>query len=245
MRGEIGARSLQTLFPQGAAILSQGEPMSRVGVVISGLVKLSLMDEGGDEHLLQLLHAGDLVGDPLAEECATSWEAATDVELCWMAPAALTGVLRGNPSGYRAYLDAVLRQVHEQRFAQMSARGRNSLQRVAYWLAAQTAEPAADRVHILLSRRDLASLLDMSVETLCRMLHQLADRGAIRLEQSDVIEVLDSGRLRMLARDQDARLRETLLTEGWEWGARALGATPASLAEAEPARRKAPEGRVG
>ena len=36
------ARSTVTLFPQGSAILSQGMPMARVGVVVSGLVKLSL-----------------------------------------------------------------------------------------------------------------------------------------------------------------------------------------------------------
>ena len=210
----IAGRSTLSRYRQGTEILSQGEPVSKVGIVVSGLVKIAMINEFGDEHVLQLLHDGELVGDPFAAECAFSWEAATDVELCWMTPAALAAMLRENPSVYRGYMGVLMQQMHEQHFSTASLRGRNTLQRLAYWLLAQTPMTSDDLkplIRILLSRRDLASLLDMTVETLCRVLRQLDDRKAIRLLAPDLVQVTDIVRLRILAKDHDEDVHSALV----------------------------------
>ncbi len=62
----------------------------------------------------------------------------------------------------------------------------------------------------------------MTVETLSRNLHQLEDRGVIRIVTPERLEIRDAIRLRPLARDQDARLKEVLQRQGWEWGARTI-----------------------
>ncbi len=222
---EIAHRSTRSLFSPRSQILVQGEVQDRIGVIVSGLVKIVLNDERGEEHLLQLLHAGEIVGDPLSSECAFSWEAATEVDLCWLPPSTLSAATRHNPEAYQRQLDALLWQVHEQQFAQAALRGRNSLQRLANWLLLQLppeTAPAPVRMRILLTRRDLASLLEMTVETLCRVLHQAEERGAIRLVTPDLVELRDRPRLRLLARSPDRRLQQTLLRDGWEWGARSL-----------------------
>lgn len=130
----IIARTCQTRFAARSPILIQGQPANKVGIVLSGLVKIVLNDEDGSEHLIQLLHAGEIVGDPFATECAFSWEAATEAELCWIAPTVLAAAIRARPEAYRCQLEATMRLMQEQRFAQVALRGRNSLQRLAHWL---------------------------------------------------------------------------------------------------------------
>lgn len=240
-RGII-TRTSQTRFSPGTPILIQGDPASRVGIVMSGLVKIVLNDEDGGEHVIQLLHAGELVGDPFAAECGYSWQAATEVELCWVPTPALAAAIRRCPAALRCQLDATMRLVQEQRFAQVALRGRNALQRVAHWLFLQVPDEATAapvRLRILLTRRDLASLLEMTVETLCRALHQLEDRGAIRLAAPDLVDLRDQARLKALGRGgQKDRLQEALLQEGWEWGARTEGAPrgPAAVLALKSAR---------
>jgi CRP/FNR family transcriptional regulator len=222
----IVTRTSQTRFEAGSNISIQGAPASRVGIIMSGLVKIVLNDEDGGEHVIQLLHAGEMVGDPFAEESSFSWQAATDVELCWVPASVLTSSIRSSPAALQCHLDAIMRQVQEQRFAQVALRGRNSMQRVAHWLFLQVPKDATEasvRLRILLTRRDLASLLEMTIETLCRSLHQLEHRGAIRLAKPDLIEVRDRRRLGLVSRASEDRLQETLLQEGWEWGARPVG----------------------
>lgn len=226
---DIARRTVHSRFERGDPILIQGEAITRVGIITSGLAKVVMMDECGEEHLVQLLHSGELVGDPLGSESALGVEAATDVELCWLSPAVLAAAIRQCPGAYRCQLDATVRQANELRFAQLALRGRNSLQRLAHWIHVQIPAdppPSPLRLRILLSRRDLASLLEMTVETLCRVLHQLEERGAITLVTPELIEVKDRVKLRLVGRAQEDRLQEALLRDGWEWGAKAMPPSP-------------------
>lgn len=234
----IATRTSQTRFEAGSTILMQDEPATRAGIIMSGLVKIVLNDEDGGEHVIQLLHAGELVGDPSAEESSFSWQAATDVELCWVPAPVLASAIRRCPAALHSQLDATMRQVQEQRFAHVALRGRNAMQRVAHWLFLQVPADAPEapvQLRILLTRRDLASLLEMTIETLCRSLHQLEHKGAIRLAAPDLIELRDRGRLKLLSRASEDRLQETLLPEGWEWGAKPVSGNTKPAAIRPPA----------
>lgn len=243
LRSRIVAASSLHRFGRGAVIAEQGTIPSRIGVVLSGLVKIATIDDDGNEHILQLLHQGDLIGDPFGDPVSFSLEAATDVELCLAPRATLATMFQGQSEAYAAYLRIALSQQLEQHFAQLSMRGRNSLQRVAYWIWSQLGPHAEDdsapvRVRILLSRRDLASLLEMSVETLCRCLHQLQDQRAIRLATPETLELVDKARLANLARGQDGQLRDIIQKRGWEWGAK-LYRKPSQVTTAPALRQNA------
>lgn len=225
LKERLVATSVQKSFSQGETILPGGQAPAWVGIVLSGLVKISTIDEQGNEHLLQLLHRGEMVGDPFGSTTPFSFDAATDTRLCLTQRSTIKEAFDRNPDAYAAHLRIAMRQQMEQHFVQLAMRGRNSLQRVAYWISTQTPNTGTDRilsVRILLSRRDLASLLEMTVETVSRNLHQLEDRGIIRIVTPERLEIIDTVLLRLLARDQDARLKETLLRQGWEWGARSV-----------------------
>jgi CRP/FNR family transcriptional regulator len=225
LRDRLVSASVHKSFRQGETIMASGQTPAWVGIVLSGLVKISTLDEQGNEHILQLLHPGAIVGDPFGSPPPFSFDAATDTRLCLTQSSSLKEAFDRSPDSYAAHLRIAMRQQLEQHFAQLALRGRNSLQRVAYWISTQTPDTRTDRalsVRILLSRRDLASLLEMTVETVSRNFHQLEDRGIIRIMTPDRFEIVDVVRLRLLARDQDARLKENLLQQGWEWGARSV-----------------------
>ncbi len=209
----LSPRCHQTRYKRGDELALQGELTDRIGIISSGLVKVVLMTADGEHHILQLLKPGHIVGDPCKAENAFSWEAATSARICWVNRATLNALIRDEPQIYRAYLAITAQQLEEHRLWAASMRGRNTLQRIAFWIVQQLPDArdgAKATVRIPLTRRDLASLLDMTVETLCRGLHQLADRNAICLLTPEEIDVVDMTKLRLFGRCGEDRVHEVL-----------------------------------
>lgn len=205
----ISSRCQRLRYGTGDEIALQGEKSERIGIVVTGLVKIVLLTEEGEHHLLQILKPGQIVGDPCKADNAFSWEAATETEICWINRQTLEAIKRNHPTVHQAYLEITARQLEEHRIWTASMRGRSTTQRIAFWLLQQVPDPrdtAQATIRITLTRRDLASLLDMTVETLCRGLRQLSDRGAIQALTPDKIEVLNIAKLRLFARCKDSHL---------------------------------------
>lgn len=210
---DFARRSYRETYRQGAEIAAQGEAADRIGIVASGLVKLVVLTEGGDEHVLQILRTGHLIGDPEREVNGFSSEAATETTICWMPRQTWHGFLQSHPQIFRGFLSALNRQFEELQMSVVKMRGRSTVQRLALWLVEQlpgATEGSTPQIRIVLTRRDLASLLDMTVETLCRALHQIEERGAIRLLAPDHLAVTDLGRLRRLAKFQNEQIGAAL-----------------------------------
>lgn len=232
LRGKLQQNVHHIRLRRGATIQEQGERSEILGVILSGLVKVTMIKEDGDEHVLQLLHRGEIVGDPMNHSSVFAFVAATDVEICILPFRTARILFDARPDAYAAHLRIVLKQQLEQSFTQLSLRGRNTLERLAYWISTQVSGDGPEgslpgspalRLRVALSRRDLASLLDMTVETLCRNFHQLDAKGAVRLLTPTLIEVTDLQRLRQIGKDFDPKLIETVRSAGWEWGAVAVG----------------------
>ncbi|MBP0482190.1 Crp/Fnr family transcriptional regulator [Sagittula salina] len=199
----FSVRTTRTHFHGGETIITQGDEVGRIGVVVSGLLKIVVFTEDGAEHVLQTVGPGQLVGNTDGQRHGHAVEAATDGMVCWMPREAWNSFLKARPEHYQAFLSVTLQQYQEAQQGVIRMRGRNTLQRVAFWLLDQKPARGTGNVpliRIALSRRDLASLLDMTAETLCRALHQLIERSAIRLPASDLVEIVDMERLRQLGK---------------------------------------------
>src|SRR5690606_32591763 len=110
------------------------------------------------------------------------------------------------PEIMRAHLAAVENQLLRQRRLMSALRGRRSVERLAAWLldAPVTAGEGCAVIDLTFRRRDLSALLDMTVETFWRTLHQIAERGAIRLLSPDRFVIRERGLRERLAPAQDA-----------------------------------------
>ncbi|QEW23436.1 Nitrogen fixation regulation protein FixK (plasmid) [Paracoccaceae bacterium] len=200
---EFAKRSTQRKYGCGAELVAQGETGDCIGVIRSGLVKVAAVTEHGDEHLLQVLHSGQLIGVPSDGSQNFACEVATPAHVCWMPRATWDMFLQRGTEPLRAYVDTMLQQVAELQLFVTKMRGRSTVQRVALWILDQIPNSDAQhhpRIDVQLSRRDLAALLYMTVETLCRALHQLDEEKAIQLVRSDCIDVMDLAKLRERAR---------------------------------------------
>ncbi|MCB4457874.1 Crp/Fnr family transcriptional regulator [Leisingera sp. McT4-56] len=198
----LASRSFRAHYKQGASISVQGEEAGNIGILVSGLVKVFLITEDGEELLLQILGPGQLIGELNAVENAFSWEAAVPAEVCWVARSTFQDFQSERPQIFFAYLSALEHQLTEHRLWAAALRGRTSLQRIAYWLVQQMpmgTGTGAPEIEVILTRRDVASFLNMTVETLCRGLHQLADRGVISLQASNRFRVTNKSELQALA----------------------------------------------
>ncbi|MGO4910365.1 Crp/Fnr family transcriptional regulator [Pseudorhodobacter sp. W20_MBD10_FR17] len=200
-------------YQPGEEIAPQGERSEKLGIVASGVVKIVLITEDGENHLLQLVEPGEFVGDPCQKSNVFSWEAATPSSICWINRQALDGMMQENPQLNRAYIGVIAHQLETQRLWTAAMRGRNTLQRIAFWIYQQipkTRDFSAPLVQVNLTRRDLASLLDMTVETLCRGLHQLSERGAIDLITPTKIRVTNRVKLQLFARHEQCGIDKLL-----------------------------------
>ena len=245
---EFSAHSSWKSYDRGTEIATQGEPSDRVGVIARGLVKVVMLTERGEEHLLQILRSGQLVGIPGSETSGFAVETATDADMCWMPRPIWERFLRERPQHFRACLVTMTQQLEELQLSVVKMRGRSTLERVALWLLQQLPQrsgEAAPVIRIELTRRDLASLLDMTVETLCRSLRRLDEKGAIDLITPDCAEIVDLGTLRLLAGDDAVPPRPSSVSarpaeerQFWQdWSDRPAGNDHHAVAGSGPARK--------
>ncbi|WP_323775732.1 Crp/Fnr family transcriptional regulator [Leisingera sp.] len=197
-------------FRSGDTILPQGEEAGHAGIIIDGTVKIVNVTEGGSAHVLQLLQPGELIGTLFPGRTSVAWEAANEVSLCWIALPALNALIQQEPMLGQALLASASRQLNAQWEWAVLLRGGSTLRRIANWILRQAGEAAGagdcgsqvSVVVIELRRRDLASLLDMTVETLCRGLHQLEQHRAIVMLTPKQAAISDIGTLQMLAQSE-------------------------------------------
>lgn len=200
----VSEKSVRTLLGSGSAIQKQGEECRQAGVVVSGRAKMTYYPVSGDEQTLHILQPGDLIGTPRFSKNSVSVFAATDMVVCNATRDKLRPLFNESPIVYSAYLNVFSKQMESIQIWHAELRWRNTLERLAFWLSLQLPLDAGASdviINIQLTRSDLASCLNMSVETLCRSLRQLKNSGAITMHSPSQIGVHDHSRLIGVAND--------------------------------------------
>ncbi len=187
-------------FPAGEAVFQPGKPAERFYVVLEGSVKIFHLSEQGQEQTLHLYGPGRTFGEAamFAGGEYPAWaRAVEDARLLEVPRAVLERVMHQRPGlamGMMAGLSAKLRE-----FARLIER--LSLRDVPGRVAGALLEEADGRREFRLARtkRQLASLLGTTPETLSRSLGKLSDAGYIHVK-GRTIRILDAQALRRLAR---------------------------------------------
>lgn len=205
-RIDISRLARRVRVARGQSIMTQGDNANNLAVVTSGVVKTVHMTEAGDTQVLALLFTGHFLGRAFEPVIPLSYEAATDATLCLFNRQGFEVLLSRSPSLEHGYLLATLEQMDSMRVWMCLLRGRRARERVAAYLyfrlitgdsadAMTINSGGRSFIDLRLGRLDLASLLDMTPETLCRSLHSLADQGAVLVSSPNVIEIRDTRRL--------------------------------------------------
>jgi CRP/FNR family transcriptional regulator len=184
---------------------SAGDENALSATLISGVLKVSSLDEDGGEHIVSLIHPAGFVGELFAPAAHHDIVAITDSELCVFPRERYEKALERFPALGRALLRRSSQDLLQSRALLAAVTGRTAIQRVAGFLLtlARAASPhhgrPAQHFDLMLTRGEIAALLGLTIETVSRQLTKLEKDGVIRREGARGIRVEQAERLARLA----------------------------------------------
>ena len=199
---EIMAVTHSVSYRKGEYIYRAGEESDSLYIVSKGRVKIYRLSESGKEQLLRILNPGDFTGE-LALFSETIYEAYAcameDTSICTVRRQDLQKLLLKYPSislKVLAEFSSRLEQSEKQttRFATEKVETR-----IALFLA-ECADSDSHDVEIILpmSKKDLASYLGTTPETISRKFYELEDAGYIKQKSNKRIQILDMDSLLLI-----------------------------------------------
>lgn len=176
-------------------------PGDEVGlhIVHGGQVKTYRLTESGGEQLIRLLGPGDFLGETalLTETQASDFAMALrPSEVCSISRADMTELLRTHADVTLAMLERVAGRLHDAESQLSSMSGLSVAERLARHLLELAESAGSTSVQLRSTKKDLASYLGTSPETLSRRLSAFEDQGLVRIGPGRAIEVLDPDGLR-------------------------------------------------
>lgn len=180
-------------FKKREVLYQAGDQSDSLYIVNKGKVKNYRLTDSGKEQLVRILNPGDFTGeyalfnDSIHESYA---EAIIDTSVCMIKRSDLQTLLTKYPSISMNILKAFSNRL-EQSEKQTTLFATEKIEtRIALFLA-QCLEEASSEVTLPMSKRDLASYLGTTPETLSRRLTQLEQRGLIKRKSNKIIEILN------------------------------------------------------
>lgn len=207
---EVAARAQQTRKQRGETIYRPGDPLSQLLVVHRGSVRITHLDASGAERLLRVLEPGDFIGEAAfvaglpPEHFAT---AMTDVQLCTFDHREFNGLVADYPAIATEMLRTVMGRLESAERFIAEVTDSPVATRVARYLldlpgspvsvsegSAGSAAPAGVSVQLPLAKKDVASLLGITPESLSRQFAALQGSGVLTVRGRS-IEIHDLARL--------------------------------------------------
>jgi CRP/FNR family transcriptional regulator len=198
------------MIPKGGMILIEGDAQSVFASIVSGVVKLTKSLEDGRQHIVGLLFAPDFIGRAYRADNPYFAEAATEVELCVFPAGTFERLLKDHPSLEHRLFELTLSELDAcQEWMLLLAR-KTAAEKVASFLlmmarraanlgCVHSAKQEALRIHLPLSRAEIADCLGLTVETVSRQMTQLKAANVIGLLNYREIVVPDIARLQAAA----------------------------------------------
>lgn len=192
---EIMVTAQSVSYKKGDMIYHAGDQSDSLYIVNKGKIKIYRLSESGKEQLVRILNLGDFTGElalfneSLHESYA---EAMMNTQVCMIKRSDLQELLLRYPSislKILAEFSNRLEQSEKQttRFATEKVETR-----IALFLAECTdSNDQTNEIELPMSKKDLASYLGTTPETISRKLSDLEDEGYIKQKTNKKIEIVD------------------------------------------------------
>lgn len=209
---EVAGVAHPTRLGRGQQVYSAGSDISQLMVVHTGRIKITRTSADGREQLIRVLGPGDFIGESVFITGARPDHAATALEeaqLCVFRHADLGSLIDRHASIGLRMLQAVSSRLGETEARLAAVISGDVSSRLADYLLALPARtaPGADPVVSLpLAKKDIASLLDTTPESLSRQLRALGDARVIEQGASGAVTILDVDALTALSLPGATRL---------------------------------------
>lgn len=195
-------------FPKGSLIYQPGEDANALNIIRSGFVRIYTLTPGGREKLVRLLRPGDYTGE-LALTGNSKYQqyasALSDVHICSILRSDFQNILLRYPKvGLKVMADLSRRleyaesQASDIAIESVETRLANFLLEQHEVCALTSDTPHSNEVILDMKRKDIASYLGTTPETLSRKIAEFESRGLIRQLTLKRILLLDKESLQKL-----------------------------------------------
>lgn len=191
---EVVKTTRHTVLKKGQLLYRAGDASDSLYVVREGKVKVYRLSENGKEQLIRILQSGDFTGElALFKESIHDVyaEAMEPTEICTIQRSSLQGFLQKYPNIALKILSEFAKRLDQAENRMTSFATKDVETRVALYLAQQAEEHKSMAYRLPMTRKDLASFLGTTPETISRKLAKFEDEGWIEQEDQRVIHVLD------------------------------------------------------
>lgn len=198
-RHRIAESAITRQYDRGEHIFQAGDQPG-LFIVHRGRVKVYRLLESGSEQLIRILGPGEFLGEAavLSDTEVDQWALALeDAEVCSIDRRRILAVLTERPSVAVTMLQAVSERLSAAEQMVSSLSGRSVEQRLVEHLLQLAHDAGSPRFRLQSSKKDLASYLGTTAETLSRRLSTLQKAGAIRLGPGRSVEIRDEQALRL------------------------------------------------
>jgi CRP/FNR family transcriptional regulator len=190
-------------FDAGAVLFSQGEPSTSLYSLSRGIVKITCHTTGGREQIVGIANPGNLLlGLQSLETDSYQYTAVaeTDVVACKIRHRGLLKEAEDNSDIALRLLKALNAQLAQSRELMRVMGHKCAAAKIASFITMLIPEGERIRQHFTLpfSRAEIASLLGLSEETVCRQMAKMK-RSGILYSPRGRIEILDWDRLQAVA----------------------------------------------
>lgn len=199
---EIMAVTHSVFYKKGENIYCAGDRSDSLYIVSEGKVRIYRLSESGKEQLLRILHPGDFTGE-LALFSETMHEAYADAMeetcVCTVKRSELQGILLKYPSISLKVLAEFSKRLEQSEKQTTRFATEKVEMRIALFLT-ECIDPESQSNEFVLpmSKKDLASYLGTTPETISRKLYELEEAGYIKQKANKKIQILDLDRLLMV-----------------------------------------------
>ena len=190
----IADKANMRTYERGQFIHRAGDPSDKLFILHKGKVKVYRLADSGKEQLMRILNPGDFAGE-LALFSATDHDSYAEImqsaEICTIHRADLHELLLQYPDISLHVLAELARRLDtsEKQTAAIATASINA--RLAHYLADQAEQENASTFNLPMSRKNLASFMGTTPETVSRRLGEFEEAGWIRQSGQRKITILD------------------------------------------------------
>lgn len=195
----------QVSFRKGEVLFNRGEESSHLYALIRGVVKICCISEDGREQIVGISSPGNmLVGLQSINDDSYQYAAiaATDGSACKISHRAMLTQVRDRGDLSMRLINALNAQLGHSRKLMRVMGHKCAAAKIASFISLVVPKPdhLDHSFRLPFSRMEMANLLGLSEETVCRQMARLRRNGVIHAPRGR-IEVLDWDRLRVVAEE--------------------------------------------
>jgi len=185
---------------EGQEICAEGDDTDHFYKVVSGVVRICKFLSDGRRQIEAFHVAGELFGLELGAERLLSAEAVTNCSIIVYRRRSIEQQAKSDHAISHQLFQHAMQSLAQAQVHSLLLGRRGAAEKVAAFLLEWTAKAGqGDRLHLVMSRQDIADYLGLTIETVSRSMSQFERDGVIALSGARHMRVLSRGALLSLA----------------------------------------------